>query len=134
VVDRLHQQVLQDVKDKPTVQHPWVSPGDVILAWLTRAVVKSSSRPISMTTLMDVRTRLPQLEHPKRVYMQNMILGPFVTSSPNTFHGLPGIQALISWQDSCDQRSKKPIWWGYCSCSASGGTMADESADTCSPS
>ncbi|KAL4731851.1 hypothetical protein ACLX1H_000845 [Fusarium chlamydosporum] len=95
-VDKLHRQALGDIKDA-TVD-AWVSPNDAILAWLTRTIFKSSSRPISMVTPIDARTRLPQLQNPKGVYVQNMVLASFTTMLPSIFHQPLGIQALTSRQ------------------------------------
>ncbi|WKT42334.1 Chloramphenicol acetyltransferase-like domain superfamily [Fusarium oxysporum f. sp. vasinfectum] len=99
VVDKLHQQALEDIKGEHSDQDdPWVSPSDAILAWLTRALVDLSKapRPISMTTPIDARTRLSQLQNSDGVYVQNMILGSFVNIAPSDLHGPLGKQALAS--------------------------------------
>ncbi|KAF5640440.1 chloramphenicol acetyltransferase-like domain protein [Fusarium sp. NRRL 52700] len=99
VVDKLHQRALEDIKgDNSAQDDPWVSPSDAILVWLTRAVVGPSKapRPISMTTPIDARTRLSQLQNRDGVFIQNMILGSFVNISPDDLHGPLGKQALVS--------------------------------------
>ncbi|KAF5616935.1 hypothetical protein F25303_13411 [Fusarium sp. NRRL 25303] len=99
VVDRLHQRALKDIKENnDDLEGPWVSPSDVILAWLTRALAHSSQAPrlISMTTPIDARTRLPQLHNAEGVYVQNMILGSFVNITPDDLRKTLGKQALVS--------------------------------------
>ncbi|KAF4333136.1 chloramphenicol acetyltransferase-like domain protein [Fusarium beomiforme] len=98
VVEKLHQRALEDIKDdKSGVDDPWVSPSDAILVWLSRTVVDTSKtvRPISMTTPIDTRTRLSQLQNTDGVYIQNMILGSFVTIHPDALRGPLGKQALV---------------------------------------
>ncbi|KAF4481596.1 BCL5p [Fusarium agapanthi] len=86
VVDRLNQRALEDIKGYDFAQDdPWVSPSDCILACLSHALVGSSKAPrsISMTTPIDARTRLSQLQNMDSVYVQNMILGSFVNIAPD---------------------------------------------------
>ncbi|KAF5671964.1 hypothetical protein FDENT_10810 [Fusarium denticulatum] len=99
VVDKLHQRALGDIKEDNSVQDdPWISPSDAILAWLSRALVGSSRSPrsISMTTPIDARTRLSQLQNADGVYVQNMILGSFVNITPDDLRVPLGKQALVS--------------------------------------
>ncbi|KAF5622694.1 BCL5p [Fusarium tjaetaba] len=99
VVDRLHQRALEDIKEENSGHDdPWVSPSDAILVWLTRALVDSSKtpRPISMTTPIDTRNRLSQLQNFDGVYIQNMILGSFVNIAPGDLRKPLGAQALAS--------------------------------------
>ncbi|CVL08336.1 uncharacterized protein FMAN_05122 [Fusarium mangiferae] len=99
VVDRLHQRALKDTKENNNdLDGPWVSPSDAILAWLTRALVDPSKAPspISMTTPIDARTRLPQLHNADGVYVQNMILGSFVNITLDDLRKPLGKQALVS--------------------------------------
>ncbi|RKK85207.1 hypothetical protein BFJ71_g14261 [Fusarium oxysporum] len=106
VVDKLHQQALEDIKGEHSDQDdPWVSPSDAILAWLTRALVDLSKapRPISMTTPIDARTRLSQLQNPDGVFVQNMILGSFVNIAPSDLHAPLGKHALASRQGLLQQ-------------------------------
>ncbi|KAF5579662.1 BCL5p [Fusarium subglutinans] len=106
VVDRLHQRALEDIKGDNSVQDdPWVSPSDAILAWLSRALVSSSKTPrsISMTTPIDARTRLSQLQNTDGVYVQNMILGSFVNIAPDDLRRPLGNQALVSRQGLLQQ-------------------------------
>jgi hypothetical protein len=100
-VDKLHRQALGDIKDE--TGDAWVSPNDAILTWFTRTIFKSSSRPISIITPIDARTRLPQLQNPKGVYVQNMLLASFTTMLPNILQQPLGIQALICRQALLDQ-------------------------------
>ncbi|KAF5601749.1 chloramphenicol acetyltransferase-like domain-containing protein [Fusarium pseudocircinatum] len=99
VVDKLHRRALEDIKGGNSAHDgPWISPSDAILAWLTRALVDSSKepRPISMTTPIDARTRLSQLQNADGVYVQNMILGSFVNISKDDLSSPLGEQALVS--------------------------------------
>ncbi|KAI7765337.1 hypothetical protein LZL87_009866 [Fusarium oxysporum] len=99
VVDRLHQRALEDIKGENSDQDdPWVTPSDAILSWLTRTLCEPSkgTRPISMTTPIDARTRLSQLHNSDGVYVQNMILGSFVNIAPGDLEGSMGKQALVS--------------------------------------
>ncbi|KAF4955673.1 hypothetical protein FGADI_4366 [Fusarium gaditjirri] len=97
VVDKLHQQALDDIKGENSEQgDSWVSPSDAILAWLSRALVDSKTpRSISMTTPIDERTRISQLQNDS-VYVQNMILGSFINITQNDLRGPLGKQALVS--------------------------------------
>ncbi|KAF5976589.1 hypothetical protein FBULB1_6901 [Fusarium bulbicola] len=80
------------------ITHAGPHPSDAILAWLSRALVSSSKTPrsISMTTPIDARTRLSQLQNMDGVYVQNMILGSFVNIAPDDIRGSLGKQALVS--------------------------------------
>ncbi|KAF4438050.1 Chloramphenicol acetyltransferase-like domain [Fusarium acutatum] len=98
-VDRLHQRALEDIKGEHSGHDdPWVSPSDAILAWLTRAQIDpyKEPRPISMTTPIDARTRLSQLQNADGVYVQNMILGSFVNIAPDDLRRPLGKQAFVS--------------------------------------
>ncbi|CAG7559057.1 unnamed protein product [Fusarium equiseti] len=106
-VEKLHQQALVDIKDE--TGEAWVSPNDAILAWLTRTIFQSSSRPISMVTPIDSRTRLHQLQNPKGVYIQNMVLASFTTMLPNILQQPLGIQALTCRQALLDQLEEKNL-------------------------
>ncbi|RBR23741.1 uncharacterized protein FIESC28_03446 [Fusarium coffeatum] len=100
-VEKLHQQALCDIKD--VTSDAWVSPNDAILAWFTRTIFKSTSRPISLVTPIDARVRLSQLQNTKGVYAQNMVLASFSTMLPTIFQQPLGIQALTCRQDLLDQ-------------------------------
>ncbi|KAG5791259.1 hypothetical protein H9Q69_009685 [Fusarium xylarioides] len=106
VVGKLHQHALEDIKGENLGNDgPWVSPSDAILAWLTRALVDPSKarRPISMTTPIDARTRLSQLQNSDGIYVQNMILGSFVNITPDDLRRPLGKQALVSRQGLLQQ-------------------------------
>ncbi|KAM0345810.1 hypothetical protein ACHAPU_006163 [Fusarium lateritium] len=97
--ERLHRGALDDIKGGKDVGGDcWASPSDAILAWLSRTLFKFTRRPISMTTPIDARTRLSQLQDAKGVYVQNMLLGSFVSLSPEVLQGSLGKQALTSRQ------------------------------------
>ncbi|KAI1052350.1 hypothetical protein LB507_007552 [Fusarium sp. FIESC RH6] len=100
-VDKLHQQALGDFEDAKG--DAWVSPNDAILAWFIRTIFRSTTRPISLVTPIDARVRLSQLENPKGVYVQNIILASFTTVLPSIFQQPLGIQALTCRQDLLDQ-------------------------------
>ncbi|KAF5232435.1 hypothetical protein FANTH_12979 [Fusarium anthophilum] len=105
VVDKLHRRVLEDIKDNFVQDNPWVSPSDAILAWLSRALVSSSKTPhsISMTTPIDARSRLSQIQNSDGVYVQNMVLGSFVNIAPDDLRGPLGKQALVSRRGLLEQ-------------------------------
>ncbi|KAF5671419.1 hypothetical protein FHETE_4129 [Fusarium heterosporum] len=99
MAERLHQRALADIEGlKDNEEDRWVSPSDAILAWLSRTIFESTARPISMTTPIDARSRLTYLQDAKGVYVQNMILGSFVSLSPGVLGGSLGKQALTSRQ------------------------------------
>ncbi|KAF4445985.1 hypothetical protein F53441_10319 [Fusarium austroafricanum] len=100
-VENLHQRALKDLEDE--VGDPWVSPADAILAWVSRAVNPRPSRPITMTTTIDARTRISELQGASGVYVQNMVLGSFATISPDDFRGPLGKQALVNRRGLLDQ-------------------------------
>ncbi|KAM0230076.1 hypothetical protein ACHAP5_011465 [Fusarium lateritium] len=103
-VERLHRRALDDIQgDNYGTKHPWVSPSDAILAWLSRAVFGHASHSISMTTPIDARTRLSHLRDTEGVYVQNMILGSFVSLSPTVLQGTLGNQSLSSRQGMLSQ-------------------------------
>ncbi|KAJ4141757.1 hypothetical protein NW768_000974 [Fusarium equiseti] len=100
-VDKLHRQALGDIKDE--TGDAWVSPNDAILAWFSRTIFKSTSRPISMIAPIDARTRLSELQNPKGVYVQNMVLAAFITMLPDILRQPLGIQALTCRKALFDQ-------------------------------
>jgi hypothetical protein len=64
-------------KDVPTPKDtpPFISEGDVLVAWLTSMVSTSrgSRRPLNILTPVDARTRLPGLIDARGIYLQNML-------------------------------------------------------------
>ncbi|KAL4907675.1 hypothetical protein BDW74DRAFT_111791 [Aspergillus multicolor] len=63
---------------------PFISEGDVLTAWTSRAIAASQPRPRPMTVLqvLNARFRLPSLLKAPGVYIQNMTMGAFAFLPP----------------------------------------------------
>ncbi|KAK6857717.1 hypothetical protein PG995_005416 [Apiospora arundinis] len=68
---------------------PFLSEGDVLTAWVARAVALSLPKPRPMTVLqvLNARFRLPSLASASGVYIQNMALAAFTFLSPEVARG-----------------------------------------------
>jgi hypothetical protein len=64
-------------KDMPTPKDttPFISEGDVLVAWLASmvSISRRSRRPLNILTPVDARARLPGLVDPHGIYLQNML-------------------------------------------------------------
>lgn len=62
---------------------PWVSEGDVIMAWAVRmvALAQPSPRPVNALCALDLRPRIPELAESDGVYIQNVLIGSSVQLS-----------------------------------------------------
>ncbi|GAB0138198.1 hypothetical protein EsDP_00006439 [Epichloe bromicola] len=74
----------------------FVSEGDVLTAWVARAVASSSPRPRPVTVIhaANARFRLPSLINAPGVHVQNMIMAAFTFLSPEVAAGPLGPTAL----------------------------------------
>ncbi|KAM4066509.1 transcriptional regulator sdnM [Hirsutella rhossiliensis] len=98
---RLQRQVRQQLAECPenTDQDRFVSEGDILTAWVTRAIAstRSASRPVTVINLFNARFRLPLLrkeESAAGIYAQNMVLPAFALLSPKLARGPLGPIAL----------------------------------------
>ncbi|KHN95518.1 Chloramphenicol acetyltransferase-like domain protein [Metarhizium album ARSEF 1941] len=62
---------------------PWISEGDVIMAWGIRmtALAQPSPRPVNGMGALDMRSRIPEFTNSKGVYIQNLVIGSSVQLS-----------------------------------------------------
>ncbi|KAF7158743.1 hypothetical protein CNMCM5623_003907 [Aspergillus felis] len=96
-VNELRRQAQQDILDHTTDDNiPWISDGDVLMAWMSRIVALSqpSSRPATLISAIDVRPHLPAIVKSGGVYVQNMVLGAFTSISSQLAIGPIGCIAL----------------------------------------
>jgi hypothetical protein len=90
---------------------PFVSEGDVLTAWATRAVALSQPQPRPMTVLhaVNARFRLPSLAQASGVYIQNMAVAAFAFLSPEVATGPLGQIALVNRRQLMRQTSEGQI-------------------------
>lgn len=79
-------------------ERPFVSDGDVLTAWVIRAIATSSmgSRPLTALHAMNARFRLPLLSNASGVYLQNMLVPGFTFISSDIARGPIG---PIAWKN-----------------------------------
>ncbi|ELR04216.1 hypothetical protein VC83_07995 [Pseudogymnoascus destructans] len=81
-VAKLQQQAQEDLSGE------FVSEGDVLTAWATRAVASSMpSRPITALHPLNLRFRLPSLIQVPGVFVQNMAVSAFSLFTPELLRG-----------------------------------------------
>jgi hypothetical protein len=75
---------------------PFISEGDVLTAWATRAIASSlpQPRPVTVLHALNTRFRLPSLSQASGVFVQNMAVAAFTFLSADTAVGPLGQIAL----------------------------------------
>ncbi|KAJ5806648.1 uncharacterized protein N7503_004250 [Penicillium pulvis] len=96
--ERLQRRIREEVADaaQSGAQIPFVSEGDILTAFVTRAVASSEPhpRPITIAIISNARFRLPLLIESGGVYVQNMLLLAFAFISSQLARGPAGPIAL----------------------------------------
>ncbi|KAJ5104259.1 hypothetical protein N7532_004788 [Penicillium argentinense] len=77
-------------------QKSFVSDGDILAAWATRAVASTmpKPRPITIVSFVNARFRLPPLIESRGIYLQNMVLAGYAFLSAHLARGPVGPIAL----------------------------------------
>ncbi|RDW87132.1 uncharacterized protein DSM5745_03774 [Aspergillus mulundensis] len=117
VVDDLLHQARRDLAvsapdGDQDAEKPFISEGDVLTAWASRAIARSLSRPRPITVLqvLNARFRLPSLIKAPGVYIQNMAMGTFAFHSPALIkNGTLGPLALQNRRDLTAQATEKQV-------------------------
>ena len=111
VVAELRRQAEGDLAAKDGGEKAFVSEGDVLTAWATRAVASSQPQPRPVTVLhaLNARFRLPSLVEASGVYIQNMAVAAFTFLSPEVATGPLGLIALENRRHLMEQSSEGQV-------------------------
>ncbi|KAH6625503.1 hypothetical protein C7974DRAFT_463960 [Boeremia exigua] len=92
-------------------EKPFMSDGDILTAWIVRAVATTLTRPCPMTALhtMNARFRLPLLKNAKGVYLQNMLVSGFTLFPSDVTSGPMGPIALRNRQHLMQQATELQV-------------------------
>lgn len=110
---QLHQKALDEVtRESKGDEKPWVSEGDVLLAWLSQATAISFGRNRPITTLgaVNMRKRITDTLQPDGVYVQNMALGTYATFTREDFKGSLGHLAYQNRTAILQQTSPEQVY------------------------
>ena len=90
---------------------PFVSEGDVLTAWTTRAVVSSlpQPRPVTVLHALNARFRIPALAQAPGVYLQNMVVAACTFLSPEMAMGPLGAIALENRRHVMEQSTESQV-------------------------
>jgi hypothetical protein len=111
-VAKLRQQAEMDLSpsggDKPP---PFVSDGDILTAWATRAVASSlpQPRPVTVLHALNIRFRLPSLIEAPGVFIQNMAVAAYTFLSADCARGPLGPIALENRRHLLDQSTEGQV-------------------------
>jgi len=111
-VAQLQRQAQEDlVAQAGGEKEPFVSEGDVLTAWATRAVASSlpNPRPVTVLHAINTRFRLPSLIQSSGVYIQNMALAAFTFLSPEVAMGPLGQIALENRRHLTEQSTEGQV-------------------------
>lgn len=89
----------------------FVSDGDVLAAWATRAVAASlpRPRPITMVQALNARFRIPEITQATGVYIQNMVVTASTFLSADAARGPLGQIALLNRRHLMEQSTEGQI-------------------------
>lgn len=92
-------------------EEPFVSEGDVLTAWATRAVASSlpQPRPVTVLHAVNARFRLPSLVQASGVYVQNMAVAAFTFLTPEVANGPLGFTALQNRRHLMEQTTEPQV-------------------------
>ncbi|ELR06041.1 hypothetical protein VC83_02270 [Pseudogymnoascus destructans] len=103
-VAKLLQQAQEDLSSE------FVSEGDVLTAWATRAVASSMPpRPITALHPLNLRFRLPSLIQAPGVFVQNMAVSAFSLFTPELLRGPLGPIALENRRQLMEQATEPQL-------------------------
>ncbi|KAI8930428.1 hypothetical protein NX059_012379 [Plenodomus lindquistii] len=108
----LRSQALEDLPSSNCDgEKPFISDGDVLTAWMVRAVAMTLSRPCPVTALhtINARFRLPSLKNAKGVYLQNMLVSGFAFLPSDVTSGPMGPIALRNRQHLMQQATESQV-------------------------
>lgn len=110
-MDLLRRDARDDLASSEQNGETFISDGDIIVAWLMRAVASSMPRPRPLTILnmVNARYRLPSLMHAAGVFIQNMAVIAFTSSLPNIAEAPLGISALHHRRMLAEQATEAQI-------------------------
>jgi hypothetical protein len=112
---RLRKQALDEAAEVPSGMPsgkdrvPWVSEGDVILAWGAKvvAMAQPSPRPINGLCPLDLRPRLPELANSNGVFIQNTVTTASIQLSPFEARQPLGLIAA-KWREALTTQTTTP--------------------------
>ncbi|KFY23515.1 hypothetical protein V493_05814 [Pseudogymnoascus sp. VKM F-4281 (FW-2241)] len=88
----------------------FISEGDVLTAWATRAVASSTApRPVTVLHALNLRFRLPSLIHAAGVHVQNLTAPAFAFFTPEMLRGPLGPIALENRRHLVAQTREKEV-------------------------
>jgi hypothetical protein len=92
-------------------EKPFISEGDVLTAWATRAVASSlpQPRPVTVLHALNARFRLSSLGQASGVYVQNMAVAAFTFLSPEVATGPLGPIALENRRHLMEQSTEGQV-------------------------
>lgn len=93
-------------ENSPTLDKmPFVSEGDILIAWVTQAVTSSDpgSRPVTIFSLLNTRVRIPLVLKSSGVFIQNMVLGTYTFLSAQLAGGPVGPIAVVHRRQFAEQ-------------------------------
>jgi hypothetical protein len=108
----LRSQALEDLPSSDgDEEKPFISDGDVLTAWMVRAVAMTLTRPCPVTALhtINARFRLPSLKNAKGVYLQNMLVSGFTIFPSDIASGPMGPIALCNRQHLVQQATELQV-------------------------
>lgn len=112
VVAELRRQAEGDLAAKDGGEEkPFISEGDVLTAWATRAVASSlpQPRPVTVLHALNARFRLSSLAQASGVYVQNMAVAAFAFLSPEAAIGPLGPIALENRRHLMEQSTEGQV-------------------------
>ncbi|GJC80483.1 hypothetical protein ColLi_03321 [Colletotrichum liriopes] len=88
-VAELRKQAEMDMTSSGDGKPPFVSGGDILAAWTTRAVASSlpQPRPVTVLHALNTRFRLPSLMEATGVFIQNMAVAAYTFLSADAARG-----------------------------------------------
>jgi hypothetical protein len=92
-------------------EKPFISEGDVLTAWATRAIASSlpQPRPVTVLHALNTRFRLPSLSQAPGVFVQNMAVAAFAFLSAETATGPIGKIAVENRNHLMEQSTEAQV-------------------------
>jgi hypothetical protein len=111
VVAELRSQALAELAAQDDGKKPFVSEGDVLTAWATRAVASSlpQPRPVTVLHALNARFRLTSLMQASGLYVQNMAVAACTFLSPEIATGALGPIALENRRHLTEQATEAQV-------------------------
>jgi hypothetical protein len=111
VVAELRSQAQAELAAQDDGEKPFISEGDVLTAWTTRAVASSlpQPRPITVVHALNARFRLSSLIQASGVYVQNMAVAACTFLSPELATGALGPIALENRRHLMEQSTEHQV-------------------------